>query len=188
MYEKHTLKKLYNIIFFKFHNLSIFFTITYSSCIRNKKDVSRTRKYRAKRSYPRIADRSWPWINKQNDSRKIVLELKIIRLILFFLLILLVIIFIIMIWLTKLFYEQWACYRSGKNDDNSKQVILQLSGYGFYRYYHKEIIIRSIPMFSIQKLGVTCLNVVKNVVPQDERILFQSLKNYRKHAHWKKNM
>lgn len=31
-------------------------------------------------------------------------------------------------------------------------------------------------MFSIQKLGVTCLNVVKNVVPQDERILFQSLK------------
>lgn len=31
-------------------------------------------------------------------------------------------------------------------------------------------------MFSIQKLGVTCLNVVKNVVPQDEIILFQSLK------------
>lgn len=38
-------------------------------------------------------------------------------------------------------------------------------------------------MFSIQKLGVTCLNVVKNAVPHDERILFQSLKNYRKHAH-----
>lgn len=47
----------------------------------------------------------------------------------------------------------------------------------------KLYIIRSIPMFSIQKLGVTCLNVVKNVVPHDERILFQSLKNYRKHAH-----